>query len=76
MTIKILMCKNELSPIHENHELHVHEKKRRSGGGAGAVSFLRRPRITEIIHTVPEHIDNLEQWFPTGGSRTPWGSEA
>jgi len=31
--------------------------------GAGAVSFLRRLRSTEIIHTVAGHIDDPEKKF-------------
>jgi len=36
---------------------HVHEK---TSSGAGAVTFLRRLRSPEIIHTVAGHIDDPE----------------
>jgi len=36
---------------------HIHEKK---SSGAGAVSFLRRIRSPEIIHTVAGHTDDLD----------------
>ena len=49
------------SHTYQNQELrswnHVHEKE---SSGAGALSFLRRLRSPEIIHTVPGFIDNPE----------------
>jgi len=72
-TIKILTCENEQKPelglshdkrelrshTHENQELriwsNVHEKK---SSGIGAVTFLRRFRSPEIIHTEAGHIED------------------
>jgi len=73
--IKILMCENEqkteLGLSHEKRELrsHTHENqelrswsnvREKKSSGFGAVTFLRRLRSPEIIHTVAGHIDDPE----------------
>jgi len=48
------------SHTHENQELRSWSNVRKKSSGIGTVTFLRRLRSPEIIHTVAEHIDDPE----------------